>query len=418
MRNIEKVLANHVCTGCGICENICPHHCINTRLDSKRGHYITTLNLKQCIDCGLCQKVCPVYTWNNRESNPYVGEYCKIYSGYSMNEQHRISSASGGMTTSILAYLLSSKTIEAAVVAVRNEERPLESELRIVSTNEDVCASKGSVYSPTSYCDIISEIKESSFSKFAVVGLPCHVEGLMRLCEMDKKLREKIILKIALVCGHTPTINAYNYSLRHLNIKVSDVVALSNRGEGWPGYMQIKTCDETITKVPYGSKYSWGQTLGSPCFTPSGCKHCSDVTGYHADISICDAWLPQYSSDKKGRNLLLIRSEIILKILNDMYEAKIVELSEESVDNFIVANKSVFKEKLHINSIRNSRLKQIGLFPNVEYLKIEDPKTSCLICLLLMSEKIFCKLPINDLSLLFLKVFKYLSVKWIKLRIF
>ena len=414
MRSIQNVLDSHTCTGCGICVNICPKHCIRTFLDIKQGAYTTTLETDLCIDCGLCQKVCPVYTWNNRGHNPYVGAYNNIYSGFSTDDPHRISCASGGMTTAILGYLIEAGVVEAAVVAMRKIESPLESELRVVTTKKEVYASKGSVYAPISYGEIIEKIKESDFSTFAVVGLPCHIEGLSRLCAVDKALGQKIVLKISLVCGHTPSILAYHYSLKRLGVAPDDVRSLSNRGGGWPGFLTITTKNDKEIRVPYGHKYSWGQTLGSPLFTPSGCKHCPDATGYQADLSVCDAWLPRYASDRKGRNLLLVRSSRMQIVLDAMRKEHIVELKEENINDFIEANRSVFKEKLYINSIRNAGVRSgRQLYRKVEYCTIRDHKARCLVYLLLLFEKIGNRMPINACFLFILKVIKYLSFKWI-----
>lgn len=415
-KNIKYVIDQNLCTGCGMCSNVCPKQCITTELCTKEGAYRTSINLNICINCGFCQKVCPVYTWDNHYENPFVGDYVGIFSGYSLNDTHRIASASGGITTTLLGYLFKKRMIDAAVVAYRKLQSPLECELRIATSMEEVYASKGSVYSPTSYANIIKSIKTSGLSHFAIVGLPCHIEGMQQLCKLDGKLGCKIVFKIALVCGHTPSVKAYEYSLKHLKIKQEDVKGLQNRGEGWPGCMQIDIGRQRVLKIAYGHKYSWGQTLGSPLFTPSGCKHCMDATGYRADISICDAWLAKYSSDTKGRNLLLVRSREVLKILEEMRQKNLVKLTEENVNDFIEANQYVFKEKLYVNAMRSKR--HHGVYDGIVFQKIEDVKALFFSHCYLKAEQVLGGLPKNDISLFLLKACKYLALKWIRLRKF
>jgi coenzyme F420 hydrogenase subunit beta len=421
MKNIQSILDSGVCTGCGICSNICPKSCIKTYLDAEKGYYSTKLDNQTCVNCDLCKNVCPIYTWNNQTGNSFVGNVEKIYSGFSNNATHRRESASGGITTSILIYMFQKSLIDAAVVAFRKKENPLESELRIVSSVEEIYESKGSVYAPTSYNEIIDKIIESPFTKFAIVGLPCHIEGITRLSSLNKKLRAKIFLKLALVCGHTPSIKGYDYSLKHLNIRKESVTFISNRGNGWPGVLKIKMNNNTERQLPHGSKYSWGMTLSSLLFTPQGCRHCIDSTGYSADISICDAWIQKFKSDKIGRNLILVRNEKALSILREMRNQEIISLNEELLGDFIEANKTVFKEKLVINKYRNRALiRKHGFYSNVIFCQSGSRVASFFIGILLFSENIYNRVFgikfINNCILFTFKVLKYLSLKWIILK--
>jgi coenzyme F420 hydrogenase subunit beta len=238
-KNISPVIDLNRCTGCGVCSVVCPHSCISTKLNEALGYYETTLNLDSCVQCGQCRKVCPIFTWNNKGSDTLVGVYSKIFSGYSNDSELRSNCASGGLTTSILLYLLESKRIDAAVVATRDESNPLESKLRLVSTAEDIRSCKGSVYAPTCYTDVLNDVIVSNYKSIALVGLPCHIQALDAFSKINKKINEKIYIKIALVCGHTPSLNAYRYILKHYKIKEAEIKAILNRGDGWPGYLRI-----------------------------------------------------------------------------------------------------------------------------------------------------------------------------------
>lgn len=57
--NINYTVSNQMCTGCGVCEDICPKHCITIK--RIEGEYRPVIDSKECLGdkCGRCLKVCP-----------------------------------------------------------------------------------------------------------------------------------------------------------------------------------------------------------------------------------------------------------------------------------------------------------------------------------------------------------------------
>ena len=47
------------CSGCGLCENVCPKGCITMSEDSL-GYKRPLIDDSNCIDCGLCSKQCVI----------------------------------------------------------------------------------------------------------------------------------------------------------------------------------------------------------------------------------------------------------------------------------------------------------------------------------------------------------------------
>jgi coenzyme F420 hydrogenase subunit beta len=415
MNNIKPVIDNTVCVDCGVCNFVCPKFCISTSFSEKYGSYKTTIKEDECIKCGKCQKVCPVYTWSNRNvKSKLVGNCIGVYSGYALEHKTRKECASGGITTSLLIYLLEKKLIDAAVVATRDEKEPLKSKLIIAKSQNDIYQCKGSVYAPTCYTNILKSIISSGYQRLAIVGLPCHIQAISELCKVNSIINEKIKYKISLVCGHTPSVKGYIYSLKHLHIQPKSLTMISNRGDGWPGYMKLWN-DGNCKKIKYGNYYSWGTVLSSPLFTPDGCLHCADATGYLADISISDAWLQKYSGDHDGRNLFLIRNNEILKIIANMEKDKIIHLDEETIDDFVKANDAVFKEKLVVNGYKNMKLRRnMKLYEKMDYITDEPLHVQIFIRLLnYMLRIVNIK---NKFTLFCFKTLKYLSEKWITIK--
>ena len=58
-RNISYTLHHDLCTGCGVCEDVCPKHCIEIKCIE--GEHRPKVNQDTCLGekCGRCLKVCP-----------------------------------------------------------------------------------------------------------------------------------------------------------------------------------------------------------------------------------------------------------------------------------------------------------------------------------------------------------------------
>ena len=182
--------------------------------------------------------------------------------------------------------------------------------------------------SKSKYCPVpanialkgILEAKEGE--KFAIVGLPCHLHGIRKAEQVNKKLKERLLLHLGIFCSHTPNFWGTELLLKRLNIKRDDVVKLDYRGEGWPGSMRISQKGGEILLLP---DY-WGFT-GLDVFTPARCLMCSDQTSELADCSFADAWLPGLS-DKIGKSIVVARTEVGEQFLVKALAKKVVELDE------------------------------------------------------------------------------------------
>lgn len=67
MRNISFTIANKLCLGCGLCEDVCPTRSI--RIVCRDGENRPVLEKKTCLGdkCGRCLRVCPGVGCNLKE---------------------------------------------------------------------------------------------------------------------------------------------------------------------------------------------------------------------------------------------------------------------------------------------------------------------------------------------------------------
>src|SRR5690606_292126 len=115
-QNISLVVSKDLCTGCGVCQNVCPSDAITINL--KKGIFVPEINDSVCTSCGMCYRICAGHSINlisnakklfnekNVKTDYYIGQYIACYSGYSNNHDIRLHSASGGVLSQFLIYLL------------------------------------------------------------------------------------------------------------------------------------------------------------------------------------------------------------------------------------------------------------------------------------------------------------------------
>jgi coenzyme F420 hydrogenase subunit beta len=315
------------------------------------GLYVPKIEEEKCNQCGLCIKACPGYLVDFEELNlsffgkqpedTSIGNFLRCYIGHSNNDDIRYNASSGGIATQLLIFALEKGIIDGALVARMRKDRPLEPEPFIARTREEVLSASKSKYCPVATNEALKQILKEN-GKFAVVGLPCHIHGLRKAEMLNKKLREKVIFHIGLFCSHTGNFRGTEFLLRKLNVKKSDVARLDYRGRGWPGGMSLRLKDGSERFVPYHEYYS---ILGSLLFTPQRCILCADATNEFGDISLGDAWLPEFRDNRKGISIIITRSKTGERVLKDaQFDGKIT-IIDTTICNVIRSQKNNLKFK-------------------------------------------------------------------------
>lgn len=354
---IENFINNKLCVGCGICAGICPQKALIMQFDIN-GEYIPFKENICLPTCGLCMNICPFNDKNMNESeigkvlfgeldgikySEEVGYYLDLFVGYS--EQFREKSASGGIGTNILKNLLENKIVNYVVCVTPQTDNSKLFKYEIFEDVNSVISSSGSVYYPVELSDIVRVIIEKP-GNYAIVGLPCFIKGLRLATFHNSKLKKRIVYMIGLVCGQTKS-KLYTAYLSELAGVGGELQKVYFRGKsiGEPAsnfyfYCQNKNGDE--------GKLYWDEGVSEAFtnrwFTPNACNFCDDVFAELADISLMDAWLPEYIENQKGTSLVIIRSPEILNMFNKIMGMDI-RANRISLDKIKVSQKGVLDFK-------------------------------------------------------------------------
>ena len=192
---------NEKCTGCRLCENVCPHQAIVFTEDSFHFYYPTIDNNK-CVDCGLCLKKCPL-----------MGEgkvlHQKSFLFINQNRFELSKSASGGAFIKLAKYVISRSGIVYGAawtdeLQVKHVRAVTEIDLERIQKSKYI----QSVIGKDVFCSIKSDVASGKLVLFS--GTPCQCAAISSL--FSKKPENLILSDI--VCHGVPNQWAFDQCIK------------------------------------------------------------------------------------------------------------------------------------------------------------------------------------------------------------
>jgi coenzyme F420-reducing hydrogenase beta subunit len=318
-------------------------------------------------ECGLCLKVCPFATSGENEDTigerlygavpgiqhrSETGYYLTSYVGYS--EKHRPTSASGGMATWLLEALLAEGVVDHVICVAPTGDPERLFAFQVFDTPEEVRTGAGSAYYPVEMSAVIRQVIEVP-GRYAVTGLPCFLKAIRLAQQRNKKLRERIVVTVGLVCGQLKSRHYTDYLalLSGMNGKPVRVKYHSKRPDT-PAADYHFICENPNgerSKEVFFSK-GMGEAWVNRWFTINACNHCDDIFAECADVVCMDAWLPEYWNDPEGYSLIIVRSPRIFQTITDGIQREQLKLKEISIDDVIRSQNEVIYGKRVLLSYR------------------------------------------------------------------
>ncbi len=359
---LKKVIRTGLCNRCGTCvglsdgkiqfknklKNYIP--VIETDLDQETAEKIYRTCSGKGFDFPKYRKL--IFNSDNN-FHTYTGSYKNIYIGYSNDHEIRANSASGGIITQILLWLLEHKKIEGAVVLRMSEEEPWQCEPFIATTPEGIIDAAQSKYIISSVNEILTDIRDFK-GRLAFVGLPGQIQSIRMLQEINDPSVKNIKYIFGPFYGNTLYFSAIKSFLRTNGVKdYKQIKKLYFRYGEWPGHIRIELNNGRVIQL---RKFLANYLI--PFNILNNSLLCTDYMNEYADISVGDAWAPVYEERGKGFSLVFSRTESGQNILDEMAESGIISIAPETEEKAI---------EMHSHGID---LKKRGAFIRFKYRRL------------------------------------------------
>ncbi len=330
---------------------------------------IPEISYKASCDLGINYPELNKFVFGKLPHNWLIGEYKKIFVGYFANKNIRKRASSGGIISGSQTYLMERGMIDGAITLRMRKDKPFLTEPIIATTADEIAAGAQSKYTISPVNQILEKLP-GKYKSLSYVGLPEQVAAIRKLQKYKHKSVKNISYIFGLFHGETISFNAIKSFLRTHGVKsVDDIVSLEYRAGEWPGYMRVKLKNSRIISVKkfyanylipsHITKYSFYQV---------------DYMNELADISVGDAWAPQYEERGKGWSVIIARSDKGLNLINDMIRDKRVVVNEITETELINMHSHGLDFKKRGAFIRIERRREKGLpVPEYGYKPINIP---------------------------------------------
>ena len=355
MKNVVTKIPHDICVGCGACVGAFPMQ--HLAIDYNE---INQLEVKEknnvCSDkCSICTHICPFSNDSCNEDivgkvlfseikdikhNTTCGYYLNSYVGFHPDQELRMNSASGGITSLLLAHLLETNEVDAAIVAGRREgEKPYYTSTLVRNSEEVYQCSRSAYYAIHIGKTLREVITNKSITSVAIVALPCLCKAIRNACKVNAILRKKVKFVIGIVCGQQKSHNFAEYLGKKSGLEnLNSIDFRTKKPERPNGNFGVKLKNEKTEKEITFSDFSdeWSSKL----FTIQACNYCDDIFAETADIAVMDAWLPEYKNSDKGETLIITRNAELDSFIKSIPNVKEIGINRVlQSQSFVILNK-------------------------------------------------------------------------------
>ena len=323
-RELLSIMRSELCNRCGSCVGLSGGKIVFT---DREGKYLPSLT-EDLTDkehdrlLNACSGKNFSFPEYNREFyreashfHTYLGSYESLYTGYTTDGNIRSNSASGGLISALLIYLLEKKKIEGAIVTRMSHDKPWLTEPFIATSREEILEAAQSKYIITSVNEILSESMHFK-GRLAFTGLPGQVQSIRKL----QKVKDPAVANIDYIFGpfygNTLYFSSVRSFLRSYGEKdYTGIHRLWFRYGEWPGNMRVEMKSGHAFEL---KKFHANYLI--PFHIVKNSLYCTDLSNEFTDISGGDAWSPDYEQRGKGFSMVISRTKKGEELLKEMMD--------------------------------------------------------------------------------------------------
>ncbi|CAK2010511.1 Coenzyme F420 hydrogenase/dehydrogenase, beta subunit C-terminal domain [Vibrio crassostreae] len=294
-----------------------------------------------------------------------IGYYKSLFVGHVKEGEYRENASSGGMGTWIFKELFEKGLIDGVIHVKENADKASSILFKygISKSIEEIQAGAKTKYYPVELSEVLDLVKNNK-GKYAIVGIPSFIASIRLLALNDAEIKERIIFTVGLICGHQKSSKFADYMAWQVGIRPGNLKEIDFRhklNDAKADSYAIKMTglvDGEIKTVIKSKNHLSGQNWGFGYFKPLASDFTDDVFNETADIVVGDAWLPEYTNDSEGNNIVIIRSPIIQNLITEAIDEDKLVMNDVDADTIFKSQAAHYRHTYDELSYRQYKQKK------------------------------------------------------------
>lgn len=300
-----------------------------------------------------------------------IGYFKSLYAGHVAEGDYRLNASSGGMGTWIFKELFEKNIIDGVIHVKENPDKNSSVLFKydISRSVKEIMEGAKTKYYPVEFSEVLAIVKNTP-GRYAIIGIPSFIMAIRLLAEKDDIIRDRIKFTVGLICGHQKSSKFAESLAWQVGIKPGNLTYINFRKK-----LRDRPSDEyavELTGIIDGKEVTIvksikeliGQDWGQGYFKVKASDYSDDVMNETADITIGDAWLPEYTKDWQGNNVVVVRNPIIDELIKDGINSGKLNLdivSQETIFNSQAAHFRHTVDELPYRLLKAK--KSVGWYP-------------------------------------------------------
>lgn len=288
-----------------------------------------------------------------------AGRYENAYVGYS--KEFRLTSSSGGIATYVFDRLLREGIVDHLFVVRGDAENGYA--YALFDGSGDIRSISKTRYFPVTLAQLF-EIIDGQEGRIGISGVACFIKAVRLKQHYHPELKDRIPFLTGIICGGLKSRHYTDYLAQSAGIPGTYGNAeyrVKNPDSSASDYFFAAT--DSGDRVHRVRMKRLGDMWGSGLFKSKACDFCTDVTTELADLSLGDAWLPDYAGDGLGHSVIVTRTPLADALIRDGIAAGELEAKAVPVSTVVQSQRGGLDHKFKGVRFRSRMVADHTLLP-------------------------------------------------------